>query len=66
MGFIGDFTNSEPTNEQINELHAFIAMARRRKQLKSNFKVFGARSNETDGEKMFKRLSEFTQWQGFV
>lgn len=66
MGFIGDFSDQKLTNEQLAELQAFIVEASRRKQLRSDYKIYGVRSHQLDGKKMFEKLKLLNHWHGFV
>lgn len=66
MGFIGDFTNTKPTDEQFEELETFIVEALRRNQLKSNYLIYGNRTDERDGKFLFDKLKKWRHWKGFL
>ena len=66
VGFIGDFTNTKPTDEQFEELEAFIVEALRRKQLKSDYLIYGNRTDERDGKFLFDKLKKWSHCNGFL
>lgn len=66
VGFIGDFTEKELSYEQFEELKAFIVEARRKGQLISDYKIYGVKSHDVDGWKMFEKLRKMSHWEGFL
>lgn len=66
VGLIGDFTFVEPVENQVKEVNALISEAIRRRKLLSNYKVHGARLEEKDGHKMFKKFKTLNEWVGWI
>jgi len=69
VGLIGDFTHHEShaTAKQLAEAKAFISESIRRKKLNANYRIYGARLHEQDGEKFFKNIESLTsRWAGYV
>lgn len=70
IGFIGDFTNKKPPTNELNsqfaELQAFIVEALRRKQLKSDYLIYGNRTDDSDGSCMFDKLKLLSHWHGYL
>lgn len=66
IGFIGDFTNKKPPTNEFAELQAFIVEALRRKQLKSDYSIYGNRTDDSDGSCMFDKLKLLSHWHGYL
>lgn len=66
VGLIGDFTNREPSQNQLFEVAALIAESVRRKKLKSNFKIHGLHLKELEGLKMYAEFSQWLEWAGWA
>lgn len=65
IGFIGDFSNEIPTDIQIDEAKALISESVRRRKLTTNYEIYGARIDESDGEKLFEIISEWDRFESF-
>lgn len=66
VGLIGDFTFVEPVENQVQEVNALISESIRRRKLMSNYKIRGARQEEKDGYKMFKKFNSLEEWVGWI
>jgi hypothetical protein len=66
VGFIGDFSYTYPPDNQIGELKAFIAEALRRKDLASDFKIYGYQSSSNDGQMLFRIIRKMERFNGFL
>lgn len=66
VGFIGNFTNNDLTENQIHVFKSLIDFGCKKKYVLKNYKIYGFTQNNEDGKCLFEKISQLSQWGGFV
>ncbi|XP_063699192.1 uncharacterized protein LOC134829843 [Culicoides brevitarsis] len=68
IGFIGDYTHFDPTDEQIQILFAIIDLGIEKGYISPNYKIFGhcqASNSKSPGKRFYENLQSWNNWSNY-